>query len=50
VRLWDVATGKEVHCFRGHTYYVRGVAFAPDGRTALSCSWDNTMRLWRLPE
>ena len=26
-RLWDVATGKEVHEFEGHA-----VAFSPDGR------------------
>jgi WD40 repeat protein len=34
----------------GHTDWVACVAFAPDGRTALSGSNDQTLRLWRLPE
>ena len=32
----------------GHTAYVRGVTFSPDGTQALSGSRDNTMRLWDL--
>ncbi len=34
--------------FAGHTGMVRSVAFLPDGRRALSGSWDGTMRLWDL--
>jgi WD40 repeat protein/serine/threonine protein kinase len=32
--------------FTGHTSDVSAVAFAPDGRTALSASQDNTLILW----
>src|SRR5262249_34409595 len=46
LRLWDVATGKELRCFRGHREAVTSVAFSPDGRRALSCSGDGTVRLW----
>ena len=50
VRLWDLRTGKELHCFTGHTAEVIGVAISPDGKFGLSGSWDNTVRLWRLPD
>src|SRR5262249_31004362 len=40
VRLWDVATGKEVHRFTGHRGAVNEVIFTPDGRHVLSCSND----------
>jgi WD40 repeat protein len=49
VRVWDLQTAKELHCFTGHTEGVIGVALSPDGRYALSGSYDGTMRLWRLP-
>jgi WD40 repeat protein len=47
-RLWEVATGKDLHIFRGHTDSVWSAKFSPDGRTALSGSLDNTLKLWDL--
>jgi len=41
-----VATGKELLTFTGHSNSVNSVAFAPDGRTALSGSDDSTLKLW----
>src|SRR5262249_5887323 len=46
VRLWDGATGKELHSFRGHTGSVFSVAFFPDGKSLVSGSQDGTIRLW----
>ena len=32
MRLWDVQTGKQVHCSQGHEGTPLPVAFSPDGR------------------
>ncbi len=46
LKLWDVATGRELRRFIGHANWVTSVAFSPDGRFALSGSQNNTMKLW----
>lgn len=48
VKLWDVATGRELRSFVGHTGEVTSVAFNSDGRFALSGSWDETLILWSV--
>jgi WD40 repeat protein/DNA-binding SARP family transcriptional activator len=44
--LWDLEAGAELRRFEGHTHWVNGVAFSPDGKTALSGSGDATLILW----
>ena len=47
IRLWDIESGQEIHCFRGHTNGVNCVAVSPDGHRLLSSSWDgHELRLW----
>jgi WD40 repeat protein len=48
VRLWELATGKEVRRFTGHADWVRSVAVTPDGKYVVSGSGDNTVRLLEL--
>ena len=43
--------GQQVEPFvtlKGHTRGVNSLAFAPDGRTLASGSWDGTVRLWEV--
>jgi WD40 repeat protein len=46
--VWELATGKLLHIFNGHTAGISALAFMPDGKTLISASYDRTVRLWSL--
>ena len=46
IKLWEVATGRELRTLAGQTGEVTSVAFSPDGQTLASGSWDDTIKLW----
>jgi WD40 repeat protein len=50
VRIWDLASAREVESFRGHTDAVTAVIYAPDGKTLYSGSLDQTVRRWDLAD
>lgn len=46
VRLWDVATGRQLHRLSGHRRTVPFLLFSPNGRTLLSRDAEQTLILW----
>jgi WD40 repeat protein len=46
VRLWDIATGKEIRVLRGHRTGVGAIAFSPDGTQLASGADDGTILVW----
>jgi len=50
VRLWEVATGKEIRKLEGHRGSVLFLAFSADGKALASASDDTTALIWSVPE
>ncbi len=48
IHLWDSTTGKLVKKYTGHTMTIKGLAFAPDGKTFATGSDDKTVRIWSV--
>jgi WD40 repeat protein/uncharacterized caspase-like protein len=47
VRIWDVATGRELRILSGHVLPVTSLAFSPDSRTVVSASSD-VIKVWEV--
>jgi WD40 repeat protein len=50
VRLWDVATGQELHGLEGHRGQVTSLSFSGDGQRLLSGSEDTSVLVWDLSQ
>jgi WD40 repeat protein len=47
-KVWEVATGKHVRSFEGHTHHVLGVGWNRTGRTLSTAGADNVVKVWSL--
>lgn len=48
-QLWDSQLKQPIAVLLGHKNVVESVAVSPDGKTAISGSWDKTAMVWDLP-
>src|SRR5262249_21802957 len=48
VKLWDVAEGKLIRDFAGHTALVYTTAITPNGKWLITSGHDKTVRIWDL--
>ena len=48
IKLWEVATGREVRTFLGHTETINTIAFSPDTHWIASGSDDKTIKIWEV--
>ena len=46
VKVWNLADGKFVKSFEGHTHHVLDVGWAADGKLLASAGGDNTVKVW----
>ena len=48
IRLWEIATGENVHTFWAHSSDVLSLNFSPDGNLLASGSYDGSILLWDM--
>ncbi|MFL5244097.1 MAG: WD40 repeat domain-containing protein [Gemmataceae bacterium] len=48
IKLWDVATGKEIMTLKDHSDTVYGLAFSPDGKMLASGAADRAVKIWEV--
>ncbi|MTI21009.1 CHAT domain-containing protein [Fulvivirga sp. RKSG066] len=48
VKLWEIASGRELRTYYGHESTINDIAISPDGKTFLTSSADKTARLWSI--
>jgi WD40 repeat protein len=48
IKLWNLATGKEISTLKGHSQTVNVVAITPNGKTLVSGSDDSKIKIWNL--
>jgi WD40 repeat protein len=49
IALFEVNTWKPLGKLKGHGHLIAAMAFAPDGKTLASVSFDGSLRLWSVP-
>ncbi|MEH2157637.1 serine/threonine-protein kinase [Nostoc sp.] len=48
IKLWNLATGKQISSLNAYSQQVNAVAISPDGKTLVGGGDDNTIKVWNL--
>src|SRR6266849_4715393 len=48
IKLWDVATGKEIRVLKDHSDTVYSLSFSPDGKLLASGAADRAVKVWEV--
>src|SRR4051812_43984936 len=48
IRLWDLASGKELRQFKGYENHIYTIAFSPDGKYLASGGREDDVRIWEV--
>jgi WD repeat and SOF domain-containing protein 1 len=48
IRMWHLGSKRTLWAARAHSGFVRGLSCSSDGELLVSCSNDNTVKLWRV--
>src|SRR5205823_13394717 len=48
VRLWDVATRREIAQFKGGSDSIKSIAFSEDGKTVAAGTFGGVIQLWNV--
>lgn len=48
IKLWEVATGRELRSYLGHQSTVNDIAISSDGKFFISSSADKTAKMWNI--
>ena len=46
IRIWDLESRNEIARLEAHTDWIGPLAFTPDGKRLVSCSYDGTVKVW----
>lgn len=49
ITIWDLITEEKLQTFIGHSEQISSLAITPDGKTLVSGSVDQTIKVWRIP-
>jgi WD40 repeat protein len=48
LELWNISTGESLKTFKTHQEPITSIVITPDGKYALSGSWDTTIKQWDI--